>query len=256
MVLILLFIFGVCIGSFLNVVIDRSFRGESLLGRSYCESCKRHLSGIDLIPLFSFLFLKGKCRACKVQLSLFYPLVELTTGVMFVVVYGITNYKLQIASFSEFFSFVLLLFVISSLIAIFFADLKYGIIPDIVLYPLTGFTLFYQFLILKSFILNPLLAGVGAFLFFLTLYLITRGRGIGFGDVKYAFFMGLFLGFPAIVSGLYVAFLTGALVSLILVLLAKKKLRGGTVPFGPFLVIGTFVGWWWGAQILKIFFGV
>ena len=120
MVFVFLFILGLCIGSFLNVVIDRSVRGESLFGRSHCESCKRKLSGIDLVPLLSFLFLKGKCRFCKAELSFWYPVVEITTGVMFVITYFVSSSMYYVFEVREMFSLFLVLFIVSSLIFVSF----------------------------------------------------------------------------------------------------------------------------------------
>lgn len=249
MIILLVTLFGLCVGSFLNVLIDRIVRSESVIkGRSYCESCKKDLQFLDLIPVISFVLLKGKCRYCKTQLSLYYPLVEITTGILFALVvlyFGISSIPL----------ILYYLFLVFSLIAIFFTDLKYGIIPDKVLFPAILVSFVYLLLNTQYLILNTI-SGVGSFLFFLLLFLITKGRGMGLGDVKYAFFMGLFLGFPKIISGLYVAFLTGALVSLILIIGGKKKFRGSTVPFGPFLVIGTLVGYIWGDKIMKFLFGI
>ncbi len=234
---------GFVLGSFLNVLIDRFPRHEQILkGRSRCEFCKRKIALYDLVPILSFLILKGKCRYCKAHLSLYYPVVELTTGLMFVItfIYFPSN---RITGFWELSYF---LFVISGLIAIFFMDLKYGIISDKVLLPLSLVSTFYLLLLQDSLFMIHLASAVGVFLFFLFLFLVTRGKGMGFGDVKLAFFMGLVLGFPNIIVGLYVAFLTGAAYGVILILCGKKKLFGGTIPFGPFLALGT---------LISIFFG-
>ena len=265
MTLLFLFIFGLFIGSFLNVLIDRIPRDESFTkGRSYCESCKKNLHFFDLIPVASFIFLKGKCRYCRTSLSLYYPLVEIVTGVMFMLAVFNLSFNIYGLKFISVINLLFLLFIISSLIIIFFTDLKYGIIPDKILIPLiiVSFAFVIQDILWiphhlsaggRDDILLNVVSGLAAFFFFLFLYLTTKGRGMGFGDVKLAFFMGLFLGFPKIIFALYVAFLTGALVSIILVLRGKKRFRGGTVPFGPFLVLGTVAGFVWGEQFLKLF---
>ncbi len=253
MLLFILFFFGLVVGSFLNVLIDRLPRDEQIFkGRSYCESCKYKLSFSDLIPVLSFVLLQGKCRYCHSPLSYYYPIVEITTGLLFV---------LSFVYLQQFF-IVYYLFLISFLIVIFFTDLKYGIIPDKILFPAIIISfLFFVFTSEESWLrrlsLPPsevggrLLAGAGAFLFFLFLFLVTKGRGMGFGDVKYVILMGLVLGFPNIVVGLYIAFLTGAIVSIILVLWGKKKLRGSTIPFGPFLVFGTIAAMFFGDLLLR-----
>lgn len=246
MTLLFIFIIGLFVGSFLNVLVDRLPRGEPVIkGRSHCEKCKKTLKWFDLIPLLSFLVLKGKCRYCRTRLSPYYPIIELTTGVFFVitVLFVLNNFQFLILNFYSIFNFKFLitlifyLFIASSLIVVFFADLKYGIIPDKIIFPaiLISF-LFSLFASKESWFLLP---AVGACLFFLLLFLITKGRGMGFGDVKFAFLMGLILGFPNIMVALYVAFLTGAIVGIILIIWRKKRIFGTSIPFGPFLVIGT-----------------
>lgn len=258
-----LFVLGIFVGSFLNVLADRLPNDESpFKGRSHCEYCKHVLSWKDLIPLLSFTLLKGKCRYCGKKLSTYYPIVELTTGILFALTTYFAIYHLPFTIFdqlsitnlfliSHFSSFIFYLFIVSCLIVIFFADLKYGIIPDKITFSAIFVSFIYAFLIHNSLFLNLLLSAIGAALFFFALFAITKGRGMGFGDVKYAFLMGMLLGFPNIITALYVAFLTGALISLILVVWGKKKLKGATIPFGPFLVIGTIVGLFWGDSITQ-----
>lgn len=246
-----IFAIGVCVGSFLNVLIDRLPRGESIVkGGSHCESCKKRLIWYELIPLVSFFVLRRRCRYCHSPIGWYYPVVELTTGVLFTATFlflknneGILNIEL-----------IYYLLIISSLVVVFFSDLKYGIIPDKVLSPAIIISFLFLFLILNSrfLILNSALSGLGAFIFFFLLFLITKGKGMGFGDVKLAFLLGLFLGFPKIIIALYIAFLTGAWISLILVLWGKKKFFGGTIPLGPFLVLGTLVSLFYGENILNL----
>lgn len=247
-----IFILGLLIGSFLNVLIDRIPKGKSFAkGRSYCDSCKKTLKWYDLIPVFSFIFLQGKCRQCRSPISFYYPIVELVTASLFVFTFnflssgGIMNQELRIMDLGYYF------FLIASLIVIFFTDLKYGIIPDKVLFVAISISILYLFFIHNSLFMIHLLSGVGAFLLFLLLYLITKGKGMGFGDVKLVFLMGLFLGFLNTTLALYLAFLTGAVVGLILILWGKRKFFGGKIPFGPFLVLGTFISLFLGEKIIK-----
>ena len=264
MYLFIIFLFGISIGSFLNVLVDRLPKNESPFGgRSHCEHCKHKLSGLDLIPLLSFFLLKGKCRYCHKKLSYYYPVVELTTGILFAItaIFALNNFQFSIFNFQSNLNFqisifqlsflIFHLFLISSLIVIFFTDIKYGIIPDKITYPAILISFLFLMSDTKYLILNTLPSAVGAFLFFFLLFVVTRGRGMGFGDVKYAFLMGLVLGFPNIITALYIAFLTGALISLILVVWGKKKLKGTTIPFGPFLVLGTVVCLFWGDTITQ-----
>ncbi|MEK7534558.1 MAG: prepilin peptidase [Patescibacteria group bacterium] len=268
----LIFVLGVGVGSFLNVLIDRLPRDESfLIGRSYCESCKKTLRWYDLIPLLSFISLKARCRYCRVPLSYYYPLVELVTGIMFVsaIIFtqsfaseesffhlrgvaepGTVRYLAERLLGGESLGLVFYLFIFSSFIVVFFADLKYGIIPDKITYSAVIVSILYIILNTNYLILS-LVSALGSFLFFLLIFLATRGRGMGFGDVKLAFLIGLILGFPKTVVALYVAFLTGAVISIILILGKKKKFKGSTIPFGPFLVIGTFIALFWGEVILQ-----
>ncbi|MBI2030994.1 MAG: prepilin peptidase [Candidatus Levybacteria bacterium] len=264
MELFFLFVLGLFIGSFLNVLIDRLPRDESIAkGRSYCDKCKKTLKWYDLIPVLSFILLRGKCRYCHSPISYYYPIVEIITGVFFALTYvylinysdlRFTNYDLQF-----FVTFLYYLTLISSLIIVFFTDLKYGIIPDKIIFPAAVISIIYHlsFTIYPNgqlSIINGLLSGFGAFLFFLALYLITRGRGMGFGDVKLVFLLGIFLGFPKIISALYLSFLLGAFVGLILILLKKKRFfKGETIPFGPFLVLGSIISLFLGENIIRLF---
>ncbi len=264
MILFLIFIIGLFIGSFLNVLADRFPKDESpFKGRSHCEKCKRKLAWYDLIPLLSFIMLKGKCRYCRTRLSSYYPIVELTTGILFAIttLFVLNNFQFfplrqgfegqTILNFQTLISLAYYLFIISSLIVIFFADLKYGIIPDKIIFPAIGVSFLYLFINPSSLIINHLLFAIAACLFFLLLFLVTRGRGMGFGDVKFAFLMGLVLGFPNIIVALYVAFLTGAIVGCILIIWRKKRVFGTAIPFGPFLVLGTLLTLFWGESILR-----
>ncbi len=240
-----IFITGIVFGSFLNVLIYRLPHNLPLTGRSFCPKCKKKISWQDNIPLLSFVLLGGKCRSCRSPISWQYPLVELATGVLFV----LTVIFLAKDNLS---SIIYHLSILSVLIVVFFTDLKYGIIPDKITYPAIIISLIYIILNTQYLILNTSLSALGAAVFLAFLHLITRGRGMGLGDVKLAFLMGLLLGFPKIIVAFYLAFLTGAAVSLILVLIGKKKF-GQTIPFGPFLVAGTLIAMFLGELIIKQF---
>jgi len=242
----IVFIFGLIVGSFLNSIIYRLPSGKSfLIQRSYCPYCKHKLSWKDLIPIFSFLILKGKCHYCKKAISWQYPLVELTTAILFL--------SFFIFHFS-FFIFIIACF----LIIIFVYDLKHYIIPDKIIYPAIGTAFFYQFLrlvlnevvVLGFGILNPLSSAILASLFFLLIVLFSRGKWMGLGDVKLAFFMGLFLGFPNILIALFLAFFIGAIIGIGLIMSGKRTLKS-EVPFGPFLITGTFIALFWGQAIIN-----
>lgn len=257
MVFVFLFILGISIGSFLNVLIARLPKNESINGRSHCDNCRKTLSWTDLIPLISFVLLKGKCKYCRSPLSYQYPIVEFLTGALFVFTYGIMNHELGIMGLA---TLLYYLFIVSSLIVVFFLDLKYGIIPDKIIFPAIIVSLVYisisTFYPLSSNVLpsifNHLSSALGAFLFFLFIYLITRGRGMGLGDVKFSFVLGLTLGIWGTILALYIAFLTGGIIGIILILWKKKTLKNA-VPFGPFLVVGFLISLFFSEQITQYF---
>jgi leader peptidase (prepilin peptidase)/N-methyltransferase len=221
---LLIFILGLCVGSFLNVLADRLPNGESVLwGRSHCDYCKKTLRWYELVPVLSFIFLRGRCLRCHKPLSIQYPVVELLTGLGFVFLSPRIDYMI----------------IFCTLLVLFLSDLKYQILPDsmIVIGSLAA-------------ILHPhILPALGSFAFLYLLWAITRGRGMGLGDVKLALFMGLFLGYPDIIVAFYIAFLTGALLGVILILVGKKGLKS-TIAFGPFLIVGTALAFLWGQNIL------
>ncbi len=243
------FLIGAILGSFLNVLIDRLPRQKTVLfGRSRCESCHRILAARDLIPIISYLALSGHCRYCHAKIPQRLLVVEIASGILASSLFLYTTY-MNLPPLI----FIPLLIIMLSFLGIFFADMTYGVIPDEFIVAIIGSSLFLLILENNALIVNHFFAGVGSFLLFLVLHIITRGRGMGFGDVKLALALGLFLGFPLIIVGLYAAFLTGSLVSLILVAMGLKKMRGGTIAFGPFLSIGAFVGYFFGTKIINFF---
>jgi|SRR3989344_1325387 len=255
------FIFGLCIGSFLNCVIYRLSLDDSSLwknlgglqNRSYCPHCKHPLMWLDLIPVFSFLFLKSKCRYCAQKISIQYPIIEILTGLIFLLIFifnppaggSIINQFIIYQFINLFFLF----YIASVLIVIFVYDLKYYLIPDKILFPAIAVAFAYRLFHFPS-IINYLGAVLIAFTFFGVIYLISRGRWMGFGDVKLAVLLGLLLGFPVILAGLFLSFFFGAIIGLGLILFGKKGLKS-QVPFAPFLIIGTFVALFWGEKIIN-----
>ncbi len=279
MIFLFIFLIGIFIGSFLNVVIDRLPRKEAIVkGRSHCEFCKKELAWYDLIPLLSFLMLKGKCRYCSSRLPLYYPIIEMSTGILFVFTYffvisnsqfpariamqsvaGGSIFNSSIFNPQSLISLAYYLFIVSSFIVVFFSDLKYGIIPDKVVFPAVFISFLYLILNTKYLILSNLASAIGACAFFLILFLITKGKGMGFGDVKLSFLLGLIVGFPKIILALYLAFLTGAILGIILIIWRKKRSIKDTIPFGPFLILGTILALFYGDLLIPkiiIFLGL
>jgi leader peptidase (prepilin peptidase)/N-methyltransferase len=231
---ILVALIGLCIGSFLNVLADRLPKGQNVLwGRSRCDHCKRNLRWYELVPVVSYVFLYGKCLRCKKAISIQYPLVECMTAIGFVFLY--------VQYFTSTVVFVSSCVIFSSFLVMFVADFKYQIIPDsmIVIGTLGTVLLAFQGHS-QSVLAIHCISGIGALAFFFLLWLITRGRGIGLGDVKLSFLLGLLLGYPQTIVALYIAFLTGALAGVILILARIKSLKS-KIAFGPFLIMGTVI---------------
>lgn len=260
--MVLLFVFGLFVGSFLNVLVDRFQSNENpFKGRSHCDYCKKTLAWYDLIPLLSFVSTNGKCRYCKHKLSFYYPATEFITAFLFGATYLLVGSNLINLFYG--------LFVISAMIVVFFSDLKYGIIPDKVVFPAILITVIGILLFPRPLAMDPiynliksftnihsvlpyyLFSGLFSFLLFLFLFFGTRGRAMGFGDVKFSFLLGLALGPTGVVISLYVAFLTGAAVGLILILWKKKQLKTA-IPFGPFLVLGFLISYFFAPKILPL----
>lgn len=240
LVLSIIGVFGLIIGSFLNMLSDRLPRNEQIfMGRSHCDYCLKALHILDLIPIFSWIMLRGVCRYCHKPIPYRNTLVEVVTASVFIATYVLMGP--YTASFSDSMLLVLHLMVGACLIAIFVIDLEHMIIPDVLLLVILIATI--GIYALDPTVRNPMegiLSGAGAGLFFLMLVLITKGRGMGMGDVKYAAVIGFLLRFPDTLYALYFAFLTGAFLSVILILRHKKRF-GQTIPFGPFLVAGTLL---------------
>lgn len=247
--LVLFFLTGSAIGSFLNVLIDRLPRGENFLtGRSYCESCKKTLTPQELVPIFSFVLQKGKCKGCRTKIPSRLIFVEVLTGISFAGLF-LLYYFSQIGLLEL--VYLVLIFPIS--IGIFMSDVAHGIIPDELVVAFLAISLIYGFAFVPSDMLNHFLSGIVTMLIFLILFLLTKGRGMGFGDVKLSFALGIFLGFPKIIVSTYMAFLTGALISIILIMWGKKRLKKDTIPFGPFLIFSALVSYFFGDMLIAKF---
>lgn len=244
------FILGLMVGSFLNCVIYRLEKEESFLkGRSYCPYCKHVLNWQDLIPVLSFFLLKRKCRYCGNYISWQYPLVELFTGLIFVLIFNF-----QFMNF-DIFTFLYYLIIFSFLIVIFVYDLKHSLIPDSVIYSAIIITFFYRLFEIWKIgnfqpLISPLFLALSASLFFGAIVLVSKGKWMGSGDISLAFLMGLILGWPNILVALMISFFIGAIIGTGLILKGKKSLKS-EIPFGPFLVLGTFVALFWGEKIVN-----
>jgi len=250
----ILFLFGTSIGSFLNTLIYRSFTKKSLLGRSFCTHCKRTLEAKDLIPLLSFILLKGKCRYCKKPISWQYPLVEFTSGVIlpstiyFLFHFSQLSPQIRDIFFKDIFSqiefllfLLLLLLILFSFVIFFVSDIKYMALPEIPLFVSLFCAFFYQIIGARLFpqifdFKKTLALTLGVASFFAFLVFLTRERAMGKGDIYLASLVSLFLGKEMGVFAVYFSFVLGTIFSLFLIL-AKKKTFKSKIPFGPFLII-------------------
>ncbi|MDD5144684.1 MAG: prepilin peptidase [Candidatus Pacebacteria bacterium] len=240
------FLLGLIVGSFLNCVIYRMEEGKSFLkGRSFCPYCKHELSWRDLIPIFSFLLLRRKCRYCKKPISWQYPLVELGTGILFVL-------GLLFVFNSGIWDFICYLLVSSFFVLIFVFDLKHYIIPDRLVWPAILIAFLYQWNLYQwNFLeMKNLALGVLPAFFILAIIIVSRGKWMGLGDFSLTILMGLFLGFPKILVALFFAFFLGAIIGISLMIFKGKTLKS-EIPFGPFLITATFISFFWGQQIIN-----
>lgn len=249
---IIIFIFGTCLGSFLNVVIYRLHSKEPIVNaRSHCPYCKKNLRWFELIPLLSFIVQKGKCRNCDKKFSWQYIIMELITGLLLVSGWTMLN-KLNLGDWQLFAYGAMWLYFISILIIIFVYDLKHYIIPDIVVYP-SAIVIFLWNLFLFFFsdinLINYLLSAVVPATVFLSLIIASRGRWMGMGDVKFVFVLGLFLGFPKVLIMLFLAFTLGSIVGLILILFKGYNFKSA-LPFGTFLAFASIVALFYGDTIV------
>lgn len=239
-------IIGLAIGSFLNVVIYRMKELDTIINtRSHCPACKKEIPWYDLVPFLSYIILGTRCRYCKAPISWQYPVVEIGTALLFMLVFhqfGFTLYS------------TLLLLLSCFLIVIFVYDVKNMIIPDEIIWPAIIITLVYWILLSAfshqlSALINPLLGGLVGGGFIGLLVLITRGKGMGVGDIKLAFLIGLVLGFPVVILALFLAFAIGAIWAIILLISKVKKIKDA-LPFAPFLIIGFYIALFWGEKII------
>ncbi len=237
--IIIIFLLGLCIGSFLNVLICRLPCGQSADGRSKCPRCRKTLRWYELVPLTSFLIQKGKCRGCDKKISWQYPLLELATAALFVIFYTPQNFFLN----------ALLFVSVSAMIVIFMIDWQYGLILDAVIWPAAIIIGILQ-VINNATILNLVSAALLAGGFFALQWVFSKGKWIGEGDIGLGILMGLILGWPNILAALFFAYVGGAIISLILLVLRKKTFKSA-VPFGVFLAPATLAALLWGEKVIK-----
>ncbi len=283
----LFFVFGCIIGSFLNVVIFRHNTGRNLGGRSKCFSCRRSLGAVDLVPVFSFLMFKGRCRTCKSKVSWQYPAVEILTGILFAAA-AFISLPFAAVSFSQFvIRTAFLLVILSVLVIITVYDIRHKIIPDKFVFIFSGLAfvnIFFSFDAqgMLHMVWPPVLyiaAGlILAFPFYL-LWLVSGGRWMGLGDAKLALGIGWLLGLGAGATAIIYSFWIGAAASLGIMLLRFLSKEAGEaegdtestktpgllsflprlsmkteIPFAPFLVLGLLIVLFFGYNMFSIFY--
>ena len=235
-------ILGLCAGSFIQAFVWRLRNKRNWVSeRSECEFCHHKLGALDLIPVVSWLSLRGRCRYCDKPLSPSYPLVELATGALFVLSYA--YWPLALNDVGLVIHFGLWLVFCTMLVGLFLYDLKWYLLPDAFTYPLIGLGLIDAILRLvwieqattAQAILAIVLSLAPLAGFYGLLYMVSRGKWVGLGDVKLGVFMGLVLGWQGALLTLFIANVLGTLVVLP-GLLARKLTRQSRVPFGPFMI--------------------
>lgn len=246
MSILLIFIFGLIVGSFLNAVIFRLHSGESFLfGHSHCMYCGKTLQAWDLIPVLSFLFLRGHCRYCGKKISWQYPIIELITAVIF----ALLAYTLHPTPYTLQFWFQLVMACFLIIIAVF--DFKHYLILDKVVLPATVLVMVYN--IWHGQLFLGILSGLGVAGFFLLQYLVSKGHWIGLGDVKLGFFLGNLFGWPQSLVMLMLAYFGGALAGLTLMALGRKKFSS-RLAFGTFLSFSAIITMLYGSVIMNWYF--
>lgn len=238
------FIFGAVIGSFLNVCIYRIPAGVSIVKpASRCPSCEKAIRWYQNIPIFSYLILRGRCASCGVSISIRYPLVEMLTGVLFLLVFW---------QFGLMWATPVYWSLMAALVVITFIDFDHQIIPNVISLP--GIPLGFLLTFLVPWLswqdsLIGILVGGGSLAVVAGVYfLLTRKAGMGIGDIKLLAMLGAFMGWQAILPIIFLGSLVGSLVGVPLMLVkgADGKLA---IPFGPFLSLGAIVFLLWGADI-------
>ncbi len=260
---ILFFLMGAAIGSFINVVADRMPEGKSIVSPpSHCSGCQRPISAGDNIPIFSYLWLRGRCRHCNASIPRRLLWVEIGSATLFAFLYFHYRFSWELP-LALIFSCVLLILLL--------IDLEHGILPNRIVYPSMGIALalaglgsifgfapsYITDFGFNIWIVNAVVGGVAGFILLLVpalfYRLIARVEGMGWGDVKLAALIGFITGFPLVILTIFLAVILGGIVSVIL-LLFKLRNRKDAIPFGPFLSVAAMVTLLWGNNLINWLF--
>ncbi|SHI92278.1 prepilin peptidase [Lutispora thermophila] len=248
MYIIIIFILGTIIGSFLNVCIYRIPKKESIaFPSSYCTLCNTSLKWYDLIPILSYLLLKGKCRYCRGYITPQYPIIELLNGIIYTIL--LFHYGMSL-------DFIYFSIIISILLIISSIDYYHQIIPDTLLLLLIAITVLYRIAIYYTYdisislpdsIISSLLSGL-----LFTIISLISNEGMGGGDIKLIAILSFILGFRKAILNILLSFIIGAVISLLLLICGRKG-RKDTIPFAPFINISFFISSLWGESIIFIY---
>lgn len=259
MVIVFLFIVGACVGSFLGALTWRWPREIAVSqGRSKCFSCNRTIRWFDNIPVLSYLVLRGKCRDCGKGIPRRDFAIELGAAILFPLFFVLMPVLISnvswIGTLPSAASVLIFFTIVSLMIIVFVIDLEHQYIPDTAVFLML-------FVVILSFIFsdNPaiythILSGLGASLFLLAIHLATLGRGMGLGDVKLALAVGTFLGFPLSLVFMFLSFVLGSLVGIVLIAMKLARFKQ-KIAFGPFMVISFFVTIVLGRDLLSYLYG-
>ncbi len=257
LLLFTLTLFGLVFGSFITALSYRSVNGMSIFkGRSVCPKCKKTIGWKDNIPIFSFFFLKGKSRCCKQLISLRYPLIEFFTtviffsiGVIFLACKDLNDPVCIWKGLIGFSALPYLLFISVFLITVFITDFEHKLILDRFVFIPLSLTFFLIIFFNPDYSYTNLFLSFASASFFLLIHILTKGKGMGLGDVKLSLLPPLILGWPYTVIWLFLSFIIGAMVGVALIFVGKAKF-GKQIPFGPFLIFSYFIVLFWGDKLL------
>jgi len=244
-----IFIFGLCIGSFLNVCIYRLPASKSIVHpRSMCSNCGTLIAAYDNIPVLSYLWLKGRCRHCRIKISMRYPIVELLGGLFALATYFKFGLTIEALVYYLFFA---------ALLVVTFIDLDHRIIPNVITLPgiPIGFAASFALptITYKEALLGILIGGGSLFLVAWIYSLITKKEGMGGGDIKLLAMMGAIVGWQGVLFTIFLASLVGTLAGLAVILQSRSGMKLA-VPFGPFLSIGSITYIFFGAPLIAWYF--
>ncbi|MCF7926076.1 MAG: prepilin peptidase [Candidatus Izimaplasma sp.] len=243
---IITLLFGNLLGSFFNVLGIRLPNNQTILGRSQCSNCKKQLNWYELIPVFSYIFLKGKCSKCGSKISIIHPIIELITGLIF----GISYYYLH----NNIFELSIVLLFSSLMIIVTVCDIYYRTVPNIFLIIFTPIILVLRIIYPVETIIHTLLGGFLGFGFMYLLAIYGKKRfnttALGGGDIKLYFVIGIFLGVETVFLSLFFAAIYGIIFSKVV------KFKNGQIPFVPFIFAGTMTAYVFGSQIIDWYLGI